>query len=44
MLITLSEFYLNQDVYLIVFDQHEQKVKGLEKLKNALIHGINQHQ
>ncbi|CAD8128733.1 unnamed protein product [Paramecium sonneborni] len=43
-LIRLSDFYLGQQVFLIVFDQHEQKIRQLSKLKDALIQGINQHQ
>ncbi|CAD8116804.1 unnamed protein product [Paramecium sonneborni] len=43
-IIRLSDFYLGQQVFLIVFDQHEQKIRQLSKLKDALIQGINQHQ
>ncbi|CAD8093329.1 unnamed protein product [Paramecium primaurelia] len=43
-LIRLSDFYLGQKVFLIVFDQHEQKIRQLQNLKDALIQGINQHQ
>ncbi|CAD8180163.1 unnamed protein product [Paramecium pentaurelia] len=42
--IRLSDFYLGQQVFLIEFDQHEQKIRQLSKLKDALIQGINQHQ
>ncbi|CAD8124247.1 unnamed protein product [Paramecium sonneborni] len=43
-IIRFSDFYLREQVFLIVFDQHEQKVRILEKVKTALIQGINQHQ
>ncbi|CAD8084000.1 unnamed protein product [Paramecium sonneborni] len=43
-IIRLSDFYLGQQVFLIVFDQNEQKIRQLTKLKDALIQGINQHQ
>ncbi|KAM3134708.1 hypothetical protein pb186bvf_013183 [Paramecium bursaria] len=42
--ITFSQFELSETVFMIVFDQNEERVKGLEKIKNALIQGINQHQ
>ncbi|CAD8119600.1 unnamed protein product [Paramecium sonneborni] len=42
--IRFSDFYLREQVFLIVFDQHEQKIRTLEKVKTALIQGINQHQ
>ncbi|CAD8045004.1 unnamed protein product [Paramecium primaurelia] len=43
-IIRFSDFYLREQVFLIVFDQHEQKIRILEKVKTALIQGINQHQ
>ncbi|CAD8102602.1 unnamed protein product [Paramecium primaurelia] len=39
--IRFSDFQLRE---LIVFDQNEQKIRVLEKVKTALIYGINQHQ
>ncbi|CAD8206334.1 unnamed protein product [Paramecium pentaurelia] len=43
-IIRFSDFYLREHVFLIVFDQHEEKLRVLDKVKTALIQGINQHQ
>ncbi|CAD8202329.1 unnamed protein product [Paramecium pentaurelia] len=42
--IRFSDFQLREQVFLIVVDQNEQKIRVLEKVKTALIYGINQHQ